>query len=156
MAGGRVTGLEAHCVCLDLDGFKGVNDRSGHAAGDAVLVAVADCLRACVREADFVCRVGGDEFVILLPNITDSEAAAIARRIISRVSEPFEFAPGARVGASIGLASAPRDGMTADELLGAADRAMYEAKRRGKGGFVIHAPEAVTLAPMARAPALAC
>jgi diguanylate cyclase (GGDEF)-like protein len=144
--------------CLDLDGFKGVNDRFGHAAGDAVLVAVADRLRASVRDADFVCRIGGDEFVILLSNITDGEAAAVARRIISRVSEPFEFAPTARVGASIGLASAPRDGVTADELLSAADRAMYEAKRRGKGGFVIHTSGAdvVTLAPMAKAPALAC
>ena len=144
--------------CLDLDGFKAVNDRLGHAAGDAVLVAVADRLRASVRDADFVCRIGGDEFVILLPNITDGEAAAVARRIISRVSEPFEFAPTARVGASIGLASAPRDGVTADELLSAADRAMYEAKRRGKGGFVIHAHDAevVTLAPLAKAPVLAC
>lgn len=144
--------------CLDLDGFKGVNDRFGHAAGDAVLVAVANRLRACVRDADYVCRLGGDEFVILLPNMTDGEAAAIARRIISRISEPFEFAPTARVGASIGLASAPRDGMTADELLSAADRAMYEAKRRGKGGFVVHAPgtDVLTLAPMVKAPALAC
>ena len=144
--------------CLDLDGFKGVNDRFGHAAGDAVLVAVADRLRTSVRDTDFVCRIGGDEFVILLPNITDGEAAAVARRIISRVPEPFEFAPSARVGASIGLASAPRDGFTADELLSAADRAMYEAKRRGKGGFVIHASglEMVTLAPAAKAPALAC
>ena len=151
-------GSKLTVFCLDLDGFKGVNDRFGHAAGDAVLVAVADRLRASVRDADFVCRIGGDEFVILLPNITDGEAVAVARRIISRVSEPFEFAPTARVGASIGLASAPRDGMTADELLSAADRAMYEAKRRGKGGFVIHASGAdvVTLAPVAKAPALAC
>jgi diguanylate cyclase (GGDEF)-like protein len=144
--------------CLDLDGFKGVNDRLGHAAGDAVLVAVAKRLRACVRDGDFVCRLGGDEFVVLLPNVTDEEAAVIARRIIARISEPFEFDPTARVGVSIGLASAPRDGITADELLSAADRAMYEAKRRGKGGFVIHAPGAdvVTLAPMVKAPALAC
>jgi diguanylate cyclase (GGDEF)-like protein len=151
-------GSKLTVFCLDLDGFKAVNDRFGHAAGDSVLVAVAERLRASVRDADFVCRIGGDEFVILLPNITDGEAAAVARRIISRVSEPFEFAPTARVGASIGLASAPRDGVTADELLSAADRAMYEAKRRGKGGFVIHASDAemVTLAPMAKASALAC
>jgi len=151
-------GSKLTVFCLDLDGFKAVNDRLGHAAGDAVLVAVADRLRACVRDADFVCRIGGDEFVILLPNITDAEAAAAARRIISQVSEPFEFAPTARVGASIGLASAPRDGTTADELLSAADRAMYEAKRRGKGGFVIHTTgvEIAALAPMVKAPALAC
>jgi len=90
--------------CLDLNGFKAVNDRFGHAAGDAVLVAMAERLRGCVRDADFVCRIGGDGFVILLLNITDGEAAAVARRFISRVSEPFEFAPTARVGASIGAA----------------------------------------------------
>jgi diguanylate cyclase (GGDEF)-like protein len=141
--------------CLDLDGFKGVNDGFGHATGDAVLVAVAKRLQASVRDADYVCRLGGDEFVILLPDITDGEAAAIARRIISRVSEPFEFAPAARIGVSIGLASAPRDGETADELLSAADRAMYDAKRRGKGGFVVHASrvELVSLVPAADADA---
>lgn len=139
--------------CIDLDGFKGVNDGFGHATGDAVLVAVANRLRASVRDADFVCRLGGDEFVVLLPDIADNEAADVARRIIATVSEPFEFAPGARVGASIGLASAPRDGDTADELLSAADRAMYDAKRRGKGGFVVHAAglEAVSLVPSADA-----
>jgi diguanylate cyclase (GGDEF)-like protein len=139
--------------CLDLDGFKGINDGFGHATGDAVLVAVAKRLQASVRDVDFVCRLGGDEFVILLPNITDGEAAAIARRIIARVSEPFEFAAAARVGVSIGLASAPRDGETADELLSAADRAMYDAKRRGKGGFVVHGSglEVVSLVPSADA-----
>ena len=126
--------------CLDLDGFKAVNDGFGHATGDAVLVAVAQRLRASVRDVDFACRLGGDEFVILLPDITDEEALSVARRIIARVSEPFEFAPAARIGVSAGIAAAPRDGATADELLSAADRAMYEAKRRGKGGFVIHAP----------------
>ena len=139
--------------CLDLDGFKAVNDGLGHATGDAVLVAVAERLRAGIREVDFACRLGGDEFVILLPDIADDKAIAVARRIISRVSEPFEFAPAARIGVTIGIAAAPRDGTTADELLSAADRAMYEAKRRGKGGFVIHAPgvEAVSLVPSADA-----
>ncbi len=126
--------------CLDLDGFKAVNDRFGHATGDAVLVAVAERLRASVRHVDFACRLGGDEFVVLLPDISDEEAVLVARRIISRVSERFEFAPAARIGVSIGIAVAPRDGATADQLLSAADSAMYEAKRRGKGGFVIHAP----------------
>jgi diguanylate cyclase (GGDEF)-like protein len=135
--------------CLDLDGFKAVNDRFGHAAGDAVLVAVAQRLRA----SDFACRLGGDEFVVLLPDISDDEATSVARRIISCVSEPFEFEPSARIGVSIGIAAAPRDGVTADELLSAADSAMYEAKRRGKGGFVIHAPsvEGVSLIPSANA-----
>ncbi|MBR0758456.1 GGDEF domain-containing protein [Bradyrhizobium jicamae] len=135
--------------CLDLDGFKGVNDGFGHAMGDAVLVQVAKRLRGCVRDVDFACRLGGDEFVVLLPDISDDDAISVARRIIARVSEPFAFEPAARIGVSIGIAAAPRDGNTADELLIAADRAMYEAKRRGKGGFVIHVPnvESGSLAP---------
>lgn len=135
--------------CLDLDGFKAVNDRFGHATGDAVLVAVAKRLSASVRDADFVCRLGGDEFVILLPDIADEEVCAIARHIVSAVSNSFDFAPTARIGVSIGIAAAPRDGTTADELLSVADRAMYEAKRRGKGGFVMHASclDVVSLIP---------
>jgi diguanylate cyclase (GGDEF)-like protein len=135
--------------CLDLDGFKGVNDGFGHAMGDAVLVEVAKRLRTCVRDVDFACRLGGDEFVVLLPDISDDDAISVARRIIARISEPFAFEPAARIGVSIGIAAAPRDGNTADELLIAADRAMYEAKRRGKGGFVIHVPnvENVALVP---------
>jgi diguanylate cyclase (GGDEF)-like protein len=139
--------------CLDLDGFKAVNDGCGHAAGDAVLVTVAERLRTSIRDVDFACRLGGDEFVVLLPDISDDEAVSVARRIISRVSEPFDFAPAARIGVSVGIAAAPRDGAGADELLSAADRAMYEAKRRGKGGFVIQTPivEEISLAPSMQA-----
>ena len=135
--------------CLDLDGFKAVNDGLGHATGDAVLVEVSRRLRTSIREIDFACRLGGDEFVILLPDISSEAAISIARRIIVAASDPFEFAPAAKIGVSIGIAAATRDGNTADELLSAADRAMYEAKRRGKGGFVIHAPdvEGVSLVP---------
>ena len=135
--------------CLDLDGFKAVNDGLGHATGDAVLVEVSRRLRASVREIDAVCRLGGDEFVILLPDISSDAAVSIARRIIAAISTPFEFAPTTKIGVSIGIAAATRDGNTADELLSAADRAMYEAKRRGKGGFVIYAPsvEGVSLVP---------
>jgi diguanylate cyclase (GGDEF)-like protein len=139
--------------CLDHDGYKAVNDGCGHAAGDAVLVTVAERLRTSIRDVDFACRLGGDEFVVLLPDISDDEAVSVARRIISRVSEPFDFAPAARIGVSVGIAAAPRDGAGADELLSAADRAMYEAKRRGKGGFVIQTPtvEEISLAPSMQA-----
>jgi diguanylate cyclase (GGDEF)-like protein len=144
--------------CLDLDGFKDINDRFGHAVGDAVLVAVADRLRDCVRDVDFLCRTGGDEFVILLPTVSPIEAATVARRIIERISAPFDlgqapFDPGqapAQVGISIGSATTTHDGSTTDELLRSADRAMYQAKRRGKGVFVAHgAPvaEIVELVP---------
>jgi diguanylate cyclase (GGDEF)-like protein len=101
---------------------------------------VAQRLRASVRDLDFACRLGGDEFVVLLPDIADDEAVSVARRIILRVSAPFEFASAAQISVSIGISAAPRDGTTAGELLSTADRAMYEAKRRGKGGFVIPAP----------------
>jgi diguanylate cyclase (GGDEF)-like protein len=143
--------------CLDLDGFKDVNDRFGHAAGDTVLIAVVGRLRDCIRDVDFLCRIGGDEFVILLPAIPPAEAAAVAQRIIERVSEPFEIdGVPVRIGISVGSACAPDDGETADELLRAADRAMYAAKRRGKGLFVAHTGgtrELVELAPAADADA---
>jgi diguanylate cyclase (GGDEF)-like protein len=142
---------------LDLDGFKDVNDTFGHATGDAVLIAVADRLRNSVREIDFLCRVGGDEFVILLPAISSAEAATVAQRIIARISEPFDVGQTKlKVGVSVGSASAPDDGVTTDELLRSADRAMYEAKRRGKGLLVAHrslAAEFVELAPVANADA---
>ena len=88
MAGQRSASSKLTVFCVDLDGFKGVNDRFGHATGDAVLVAVANRLCASVRDGDVVCRIGGDEFVILLPDITEREAAEVARRIIARVAEP--------------------------------------------------------------------
>jgi diguanylate cyclase (GGDEF)-like protein len=149
-------------LCLDLDGFKEINDQFGHAAGDAVLIAVAERLRSCIRDIDFLCRIGGDEFVVLLPSISSVEAATIARRIIECISERFEVdhrsfdlrQAALQVGISIGSATAPRDGVTTDELLRSADWAMYQAKRRGKGVFVAHgAPvaEMVELAPAADA-----
>jgi diguanylate cyclase len=143
--------------CLDLDGFKSVNDRFGHATGDAVLVVVANRLRDSIRNVDFLCRIGGDEFVILLPAISPAEAATVAQRIIERVSEPVEIGKvQLYIGISVGSACAPVDGITADELLRSADRAMYAAKRRGKGVFVAHTEltgEVVELAPAADADA---
>jgi len=145
--------------CLDLDGFKGVNDRFGHAAGDAVLVGMARRLRDTVRPLDFVSRIGGDEFVILLPAISPAEAADIAGRIIACVQAPFDIGLPAQayVGISIGSARAPGDGETTDTLLRSADRAMYEAKKRGKGVYVAYdssLAEVVELAPAADADAL--
>jgi diguanylate cyclase (GGDEF)-like protein len=144
--------------CLDLDGFKDVNDQFGHAAGDAVLVALADRLRDSVRSIDFVSRIGGDEFVILLPALSPAEATDIASRIIDRVGEPFNIGLPAPVyvGISIGCARAPADGETTDSLLRSADRAMYEAKRRGKGLYMPYnssRAEVVELAPAADADA---
>jgi diguanylate cyclase (GGDEF)-like protein len=128
--------------CLDLDGFKAANDRYGHATGDAILVEVAHRLRAAIRDIDLIFRVGGDEFVILLPALDADQAQAVAARIIDAISQPFDVdhQQTLRIGVSIGGACFPRDGQTADELLRSADRAMYQAKRRGKGGFVAYCP----------------
>lgn len=114
---------------VDLDGFKAVNDRCGHAAGDDVLIEVARRLQAIVRQGDVVARFGGDEFALLLPNVTPVELATAGERIDEALARPIE-ADGqfVRVGASIGLASAPRDGATVASLLAASDARMYRQK----------------------------
>ncbi|WP_322517352.1 GGDEF domain-containing protein [Rhodopseudomonas palustris] len=124
---------------LDLDGFKAANDRYGHELGDAVLVVVAERLRGCVRGDDLIFRVGGDEFVILLPATEAADSVEIANRVIARIAEPFDLGKDVplSIGVSIGSATFPRDGKTADDLLRSADSAMYEAKRLGKG-VVVH------------------
>ncbi|MBI5132097.1 MAG: GGDEF domain-containing protein [Rhodopseudomonas palustris] len=123
---------------LDLDGFKAANDRYGHEIGDAVLVVVAQRLRSCVRGEDLIFRVGGDEFVILLPATEAADSVDIAERLIARIAEPIDLGKDVplNIGVSIGSATFPRDGQTADDLLRSADSAMYEAKRLGKGGVV--------------------
>lgn len=120
----------------DLDGFKPINDEYGHAAGDHVLVTVAERLRAITREIDTAARVGGDEFVIVCEAVTDTdELATLAERVIDAVSEPIELPDGrtVRVGISIGVgvARSREEQVDPDLLLTAADTAMYRAKARG-------------------------
>jgi len=119
--------------CLDLDGFKAVNDSCGHPAGDALLQAVADRLSACARETDTVARLGGDEFSILQSVLNrDDDAEILAQRILKAVAAPYDVG-GYRmvIGISIGIAVAPRDGTSLEELLKAADVALYRAKSEG-------------------------
>lgn len=120
---------------LDLDKFKPVNDTLGHTAGDELLQGVAARIRAQVRASDTVARVGGDEFiVILLDNIKRCDAQAVARKIIAALAVPFPLASAEQtvgIGASIGIAVYPMDGETADELVKAADAAMYSEKQGG-------------------------
>lgn len=122
---------------LDLDHFKNINDSLGHAGGDELLQSVATRLLACVRGSDTVSRQGGDEFAILLPEITHAEdAATCATKILAALNAPYVI--GVRtvhVQASIGISLYPRDGEDSETLIKNADMAMYHAKARGRGNF---------------------
>ncbi|HVS44316.1 MAG TPA: EAL domain-containing protein [Candidatus Dormibacteraeota bacterium] len=134
-------------LLLDLDRFKVINDTLGHAAGDEVLVGVADRLRAVVRPGDTPAHIGGDEFAVLLPGTTAARASAVAERILETLRAPFDTA-GAEVftTASIGIAvCSGLDGYlgeegTVDGLLGRADVAMYAAKSGGRGRIQVYEP----------------
>ncbi len=134
----RPGGLVA-VLFVDLDGFKDVNDRYGHDAGDELLVAVAFRLRDCIRAGDLVARMGGDEFTIMLTRLeTAGPAAEVARRICAALSEPFEIASRpVRISTSVGVALAAADSADTDDLLRRADAAMYRAKSQGKARFLI-------------------
>jgi len=126
-------------VFIDLDRFKPVNDELGHALGDRLLAIVAERLRSVVRDHDLVGRVGGDEFLVLCPELpAATEAVPIARRIATVLSEPVELdGTRVRVGASVGVAwTADRDA-TPDSLVAAADAAMYRSKRDGRCEVVL-------------------
>lgn len=128
------TGDQLAVHFLDLDGFKPVNDRHGHPAGDALLVEVARRLEAMVRGSDIVARLGGDEFVVIQTNLLDdSEAEMLGRRIIRQIAKPFAVNDTfVTISASIGIATAPAMGVELEQLLRCADSALYRAKAGGK------------------------
>jgi diguanylate cyclase (GGDEF)-like protein/PAS domain S-box-containing protein len=127
-------------MLVDLDRFKGVNDRFGHLAGDALLVEVGRRLQLCVRASDTVARLGGDEFAVILGEVGGREdAAEVAGRICASMAEPFELGEGvAQVGASVGVALGPQDDADAEELQRRADAALYSVKHGGRGSFRFH------------------
>ncbi len=120
---------------IDLDHFKKVNDSVGHAAGDQLLVIVAQRLRACVKEGDTVARLAGDEFTVILRNVADADSVSVvAERIIESIRMPVNLAGRDHyVQASIGMALFPDNGLTIDDLMRRADGAMYRAKDLGRG-----------------------
>src|SRR5262249_26498694 len=125
--------------CLDLDHFKAVNDSLGHPAGDALLKLVAERLTGMLRIGDTVARIGGDEFVVLQIGIRrQDEARLLAHRIVRTLSPPYVIdSQEVRIGASVGIALAPHDGVTLDRLAACADAALYQAKHKGRGSVVI-------------------
>ena len=129
-------------IAMDLDRFKEINDTLGHHIGDEVLVQVANRTRACLRESDTVARMGGDEFTLLLPTVTNVEGAeAVAKKILAAFKEPLSIAgKNLDIGASLGIAMFPQHGEEADKLLREADAAMYNAKR-SHGGFKVYSAE---------------
>jgi len=130
-------------LCLDLDRFKEVNDMLGHAMGDILLRTVSERLQSCVRAADTVSRVGGDEFTIIQAAPQSAgEIEALARRIIEAVGGPYDLeGRRATIGVSIGISVARADGATADALLRNADLALYRAKEDGRGTWRFFEPE---------------
>ena len=134
-----LAGAGGDCIallCLDLDGFKPINDSLGHAAGDWVLRETAARIEAAAGGANFVARVGGDEFVVLCPHASAARAEAVCRRLVEAAAQPLEFdGQSTQIGVSIGVALSPHDGGTADDLLRNADLALYKAKTDGRGTF---------------------
>jgi diguanylate cyclase (GGDEF)-like protein len=118
-------------VMLDLDGFKGLNDRFGHAAGDEILCDVTDALKAALRGQDTLARLGGDEFCVLAPLTDRGGSPALASRVADAVGHATTGVETLR--ASLGLAVFPEDGTTVAELLHAADERLLEAKRGRRG-----------------------
>ena len=138
LAEAKRDGSRLALVFMDLDGFKPVNDQLGHAIGDRLLQQVALRLRACVRESDTVARVGGDEFVVVLRQVTDaSKVLAVVDKLRTALTQPFEIdRHPISVGASLGVALYPEHGLDDNELLKRADEAMYRAKNAGRNQVV--------------------
>jgi diguanylate cyclase (GGDEF)-like protein len=128
---------------IDLDGFKGINDRFGHHIGDLFLKEIAQRLKQVARDIDFIVRLGGDEFCIVAYNISDENSVTdIAKRCLLKLNQPLlldnkKMLPSA----SIGISMFPKDGNSEAELLKAADTAMYIAKHTGKQRFILYTPQ---------------
>ncbi|HLL65857.1 MAG TPA: EAL domain-containing protein [Micromonosporaceae bacterium] len=142
LAAAARSGTRVAVLFVDLDRFKIVNDSLGHAAGDGLLVGVADRVRSCLGEYDMAARLGGDEFAVILADLPNEEPAIqVAKQIIESVREPFRIdGKEAFVEASVGIALDTAGVRCGEDLLSNADLAMYQAKRNGKGRFEVFQP----------------
>jgi diguanylate cyclase (GGDEF)-like protein len=132
------TGTALSLLFVDLDGFKAVNDTYGHLSGSRALVEAAAVIRGCARETDIVARFGGDEFAVILPDTGSDGAILVAERIRDRIAAHGFLTSdqlNVRLTASVGIATLPDVAASADELVQAADRAMYKVKVSGKNGI---------------------
>jgi diguanylate cyclase (GGDEF)-like protein len=139
-------------LLIDLDDFKGVNDTHGHAAGDELLVQVAQRLRGSIRDSDLAARLGGDEFAVVLAGTCADTANALAERVLAALAAPYRVA-GGTLGSrgSVGVAVGHGPGSDSEQLLHEADLAMYHAKRTGKGSYAVYQPGMLTsVAPRRR------
>ena len=148
MAQSRRRGQQLAVIYLDLDGFKEVNDRHGHAVGDQLLTALAHGLRQALREGDTLARLGGDEFVAVMQDLEDpQQMLAVVSRVLAAAARPVSVGSAVvQVSASVGVTTYPQRGepteVDADQLLRQADQAMYQAKLAGKGRFHVFDTEA--------------
>jgi two-component system, cell cycle response regulator len=139
------SGRPLSLLFLDLDGFKGVNDKHGHLCGSRALIEAAAVIRGSARETDVVARFGGDEFALILPDTGGEGAFAVGELIRERIAaHEFLASDGLNIHltASVGVATLPDVAASADELVHAADKAMYQVKESGKNGIQIAAAPA--------------
>lgn len=131
--------LQLAILFIDLDHFKEINDKLGHAVGDVMLLAVADRLRATIRATDTVARLGGDEFIVLIENIDGvASVTRVAQKVIDSLVSPVSYHDQSlTVGASIGIAIYPNDGATTTDIIASADQAMYRAKMAGRNRYCL-------------------
>jgi len=129
-------------MLMDLDRFKDINDTLGHAAGDRLLQRVGERLTATVRKSDTVCRMGGDEFLLLFPDPDRSEEAdVIADKVLTAIRDPIGVGDlQLQITTSLGAALYPDHGIDCDTLISSADIAMYHVKDNGRDGYQWHAP----------------
>lgn len=139
----KMYGQKLGVLFIDLDRFKSINDSLGHDAGDILLKKVAGRLKSCIRNTDVAARLSGDEFVILLPEISNQfEASEIAMKIINSLDQPFRIKNNqCLIGSSIGISLFPKDGGNSNVLISNADTAMYYAKSHGRNGFRFYSEE---------------